>query len=222
MTALRRLRLLATVGLLVAASGAGAEEFRFSRVNGTYSNPNPELAPVQQGLVTVQLRSPKNEVHLRKNHLILRPAGGGTHAAELTVEVEGRGDLEADLGVSGMATTLVDEVVLPRQSLRLTGRIRLERVDDGYRVTAVELQPFVQLAIESKVAGTLVTACKRFALFMPVGASCDQLATSLGQAEVPLPKAGTVLILSDELLTPEDRRQLDSYLTKAGKQRSGK
>jgi len=208
---------LFALALLVSPSVAtgqcdGSQTFSFSKVNGVYSNPNPEIAPVEQGVVTVTLRSPSNEVELRENRLLLKPLEGGEHHAWLTVEIQGKGDLEADLAMAGAMTTMKDVVALPPQTLRLEGKIRLERVADGYQITAVELQKEVKLEIRSQVAASLVGTCKRLAFVMPVGSSCTQLEISLNEAAVPLPPAGEKFLLPDSLLTDEDRDRLDSYL----------
>jgi hypothetical protein len=210
----------AFLGLVTFALAAGAADeggfqtFSFSEVNGVYSNPNPEIAPVQQGPVTVALRSPANEIELRENRLLLRPLGGGEHLAWLTVELQGKGDLEADLTMAGATSTMKEVVELPPQVLRLEGKIRLERVADGYRVTAVELQPEVRLEIRSQVASTLVGTCNRLAIVLPVGASCSQLERSLNEAVVPLPPPGETFLLPDTLLTDGDRERLNAYLAR--------
>ncbi len=202
------------LGTLASATGEG-EHFQFHRANATYSNPDPQLAPVERGPMTLRLRSPSNSVDLLEHDLVLRPLGKGVHAAALRVELTGEGDLEADLMISGVATQLKDKVVLPRQTLLLEGEIRLDRVENGYRITAVRLQPEIKLRIESQLAGSLVSTCKRFSVLIPLGSSCLELERSLTEAAVPLPQEGETFLLGDPLLTPEDRHQLDAYLTRA-------
>ncbi|MCB1036873.1 MAG: hypothetical protein KDD47_23810, partial [Acidobacteria bacterium] len=166
----------------------------------------------RQGPLVVQMRSPANRVELRENRLLLRPNADGTHTAWLTVELQGEGDLEADLLVAGISSTMTDKVSLPPQTLLLEGRIRLERVEDGYRVTGVELQPEVRLEIRSQLAKGLVATCSRLSILVPVAGGCQELDRSLSTATVPMPKAGTSFLLPDELLTDTDRRRLDAYL----------
>ncbi len=191
-----------------------AETFSFDRVNGVYSNPNPDLEPIHQGPMTVQLRSPANRVELRENRLLLRPNEDGTHNAWLTLELQGEGDLEADLLIGGMTSTMTDKVTLPPQTLLLEGRIRMDRVDGGYRVTAVDLQGEVRLEIRSQLAEGLVTTCSRISILVPLGASCKELERSLSVATVPMPESGTTFLLSDDLLTDSDRQGLDTYLSR--------
>ena len=199
---------------VTAKAGSAPEPFQFSLINGTYSNPNPDIAPVKRGLVTIQLRSPANEVQLLGHRLTLQPLPGGLHAASLQLEMEGEGQLEADLTVSGVSTELEDDVVLPRQTIVLDGQIRLERAGSGYRITAVELPPELKLRIQSRLAGSLVETCKRFTLLIPLGFGCTELERSLAEATVPLPEEGETFLLSDSLLTQGDRRKLDAYLSR--------
>ena len=211
-----------SAGLVAPGQGLGQEQglgqgetFSFEKVNGVYSNPNPDLEPIQQGPLTVQLRSPANRVELRENRLLLTPNADGTHSAWLTLELQGEGDLEADLMVGGMTSKMTDKVSLPPQTLLLEGKIELRRQDSGYLVTGVELQPEVRLEIRSQLAKGLVTTCSRFSLLVPLGVGCKELERSLSMATVPMPEAGTTFLLSDELLTDSDRKQLDAYLERS-------
>lgn len=199
-------------GIAAGAAEGVAQTFSFDRVNGVYSNPNPDLAPIRQGALTVQMRSPSNRVEVRENRLLLQANGDGTHSAWLTVEVQGEGALEADLLVAGMTSTMTDRVVLPPQTLLFEGRIRLERADGGYRVTGLEFQPEVRLEIESELAKGLVATCSRVSLLVPLAGGCQELERSLSTATVPMPEAGSTFLLSDDLLTDFDRKLLDAYL----------
>ncbi|MCB1057182.1 MAG: hypothetical protein KDD11_16900 [Acidobacteria bacterium] len=210
--------LLSSVLGVVLAGGVVAavpveETFHFARIDGTYSNPDPVIAPIEQGGLTVQLRSPANRVQLFDHELQLRPLGDGTHGAWLKAVIGGQGDLEADLSIGGApATHLTDEVEIPRQVLKVFGQIRLERVADGYLVTAVELQPRVELKIQSRLASSLAGTCRGFTRLLPLGIDCGGLESALAQAAVPMPAAGETFLLPDRLLTDADRHQLDAYL----------
>lgn len=211
--ALATLLLFAALQQLPATAAPAEESFHFERLDGVYSNPDPPLAPIEQGSLTVALRSPANRVQLFRHELRLRPLGDGTHGAWLEAEIGGRGDLEADLSIAGATTTrLTDEVEIPRQVLRVFGQIRLDRVEDGYLVTAVELQPRVRLDIRSRLAGSLSGTCRSFTRLLPLGIECGSLEQALATAAVPLPKPGETFLLPDRLLTDEDRRRLDAYL----------
>jgi hypothetical protein len=183
----------------------------FERVNGLYSNPDPELEPVQQGPITVQLRSPENSVELFRHRLALVPMPQGRWRAQLAVEFEGEGKLEADVSLAGMTTLLKDEVRLPRQQLVVTGTILMERVDQGYRVLALELPPNIEVALESRLATNVVVACRNLTRFLPL-VGCTGLKDALRRATVPLPPAGTELFLPDSLLTDPDRATLNHLL----------
>lgn len=197
---------------LPAAGNEKGEEFHFDLINGVYNNPNPEIAPVRKGLVTIQLRSPSNEVELISHQLKLQPLEDGVHGAFLVLEVSGEGQLEADLIISGVSTDLKDDVQLPPQTLYLDGQIRLQRVEQGYQVTVVELPAEIKLQIRSRLASSLVETCKRFSMLIPLGFGCAELERSLAEAAVPLPAKGETFLLSDDLLTPQDRQQMDAYL----------
>src|SRR5215210_5417147 len=108
---MRRLLLLASV-LLLGAAVPG--QFRFERFYRSYPEVIPEIAPIEQGPVTIQLSSPKSNLMLRSHFLRLEPGPGGSHSAELRVEFLGKGWLVADVDVGGLAATrLQDQVLVP-------------------------------------------------------------------------------------------------------------
>ncbi|MDY7091976.1 MAG: hypothetical protein SX243_03305 [Acidobacteriota bacterium] len=214
--------LLVTPALYSQTGAAGSEGrsdsqyFEFEGVNGLYSNPDPPINPVRQGNLTVTLRSPSNQVRLHSHRLRLVPLEGGTHGAFLDVEIEGQGDVVADLAVSGAVTQLDDEVEIPRQRLHLFGEIRLQREAEGYRVIAVELQPTVRVEVRSRLAGSLASTCRGFSRILPLAMDCDGLEQALARAAVPLPGPGETFLLPDRLLSDQDRRELDRYLGLSG------
>lgn len=212
--------LLAVPAVHSGAENAGfdrGQSFEFEGVNAFYSNPDPPIQPVRQGSITVTLRSPKNMVRLHNHNLRLVPLEGGTHGAFLDVEIEGEGDVVADLAVAGGAVTqLNDEVEIPRQRLHLFGEIRLQREAEGYRVTAVELQPTVRVEVRSRLAGSLAGTCRGFSRILPVAVDCGGLEEALAQAAVPLPDPGETFLLPDSLLSDQDRQELDRYLASGG------
>jgi hypothetical protein len=194
-----------------SASNQG-QYFEFEGVNGLYSNPDPPINPVRQGSVTVTLRSPSNQVRLHSHRLRLVPLGGGTHGAFLDVEIEGQGDVVADLALAGTVTQLNDEVEIPRQRLHLFGEIQLRREAEGYRVIAVELQPTVRVEVRSRLAGSLAGTCRGFSRILPLAVDCNGLEQALAQAAVPLPDPGETFLLPNALLSDQDRQELDRYL----------
>lgn len=207
-----------TLGLLalVAVMPLPAEDppgLEFELFNGEYSEPDPALEPVHQGPITVQLRSPSNSLRLHRHQVWLSPVGDGTYQARFWAEFEGRGDLEATLSIGKISTTLNDEVHLPRQELELEGTVRLEKAPGGYRVVAVALPESIQVTLESRIAGSLVKSCQGLTRFLPL-VGCGGLEGALRQATIPLPPAGTELLLQDALLTREDHRQLERLLAR--------
>src|SRR5262245_6147234 len=135
---LRRLFLMGSAVLLLGAVVPG--QFRFERFNRSYPEIVPDIAPIEQGPLTIQLSSPKRNLTLRSHFLRLEPGPGGSHSAELRVEFQGKGWIVADLDVAGMAATrLQDEVLVPPQAAVLEGRVRVAREPGAYVITTEQL-----------------------------------------------------------------------------------
>ena len=212
---------LACGGLLAAAAPAAKRgaplELSFAAFNGRFSEPGADLGVVEQGPLTLHLASPENALDVLEHRVRLEPLGDGSHRAELTAAVRGRGRLIVDLSVGGGAPgRLVDEVVLPAQHLAVEGRVLLSPGAEGYRVVPLELPRAVHLEVESALAGRLVTLCTGFTLLVPGGADCRGLGRALGRVAVPLPEPGDELLLPYAALGPTERRRLDEYLARAG------
>jgi hypothetical protein len=197
---------------------AGAPlELSVAAFNGRFSEPGADLGAVEQGPLTLRLASPENALDVLEHRVRLEPLGDGSHRAELTAAVRGRGRLVADLSVAGGAPgRLVDEVVLPAQSVAVEGRVRLAPGAEGYTVVPLELPRAVYLEIESALAGRLVGLCSGVALLVPGGADCRGLERALGRVTVPLPEAGEELLLPYAALAAAERDRLDRYLARAG------
>jgi hypothetical protein len=197
-----------------AADRGGAPlELSFAAFNGRFSEPGAALGVVEQGPLTLRLASPDNALEVLEHRVRLRPLGDGSHRAELTAAVRGRGRLIADLSVSGgQPGRLVDEVTLPAQSIAVEGRVRLAPGLEGYRVVPLELPEAVHLEVESALAGRLVTLCTGFTLLVPGGADCRGLGRALSRVAVPLPAPGDELLLPYAALGPAERDRLDRYL----------
>lgn len=199
-----------------AAGAASPIELSFAAFNRRFSEPGAALGTVRQGTLTLSLASPENAVEVLTHRLRLAPLGDGSHRAELTVAVRGRGRLVADLSVAdGAPGRLVDEVVLPAQTVAIEGRVELTPVADGYRVVPRELPETVGLEVESALAGKLVTLCTGFALLAPGAVDCGGLERSLTRVALPLPKPGEELLLPFAALADDERRLLDDYLARA-------
>jgi len=208
---LRRLFLMACAVLLLGAVVPG--QFRFERFNRSYPEVIPEIAPIEQGPLTIQLSSPKSNLTLRSHFLRLEPGPGGSHSAELRVEFLGKGRLVADLDVAGMAATrLQDDVLVPPQAATLEGRVKLTREPGAYVVTTEQLPKQMRVKIQSGIAGQVVGFCDRIPALLAPDLDCERLNQMLSTATVPLPPAGESYLLEDADLTAEERSQLDAYL----------
>ena len=190
---------------------AGGAVLEFGSLNGTYRFDDAEIEPVRQGPVTIHLSAPRSSLVLQEHRVTLDPLGDGTHRAAVSLRLLGRGDLVADLVTpAGGSSRLEDLVVLPRQTVDVEGRVRFQRVPGGWDVTALALPEAVEVDIQSRLAGSLVTLCSQLAVFL--GMDCDGLDRSLSRVEVPLPPPGTVFHLPAGDLTAEEVARLEGYL----------
>lgn len=207
----RRILLVVPAVLLLGATLPG--QFRFERFNRSYPEVIPEISPIEQGPLTIQLSSPKSNLTLRSHFLRLEPGPGGSHTAELRVEFLGKGRLVADLDVAGMAATrLQDEVLVPPQAATLEGRVRVTREPGAYVITTEQLPKQMRVKIQSGIAGQVVGFCDRIPALLAPDLDCERLNRMLSTATVPLPPAGESYLLEDADLTAEERSQLDGYL----------
>lgn len=211
----RRLAILLIATLLVptVVSAAAAEPrlFELDSLNGTYSMDGSNIEPVRQGPITIHLSSPANTLVIRGHSLELDPVGDGTYRSKVAVDFLGKGSLVARFETdAGTSSQLEDELVVPRQTLNLDGRVRFDRVPAGWEVTALELPREARIDIRSRLANSLVTLCGQLAAFL--GFDCDGLDASLSQVRVNLPEPGSVFFLEAADLTPEEVDRLDSYL----------
>ena len=105
-----------------------------------------------------------------------------------------------------------DRIVLPEQSQVIEGRVELERTEEGYQITAVELPTHAEIRIDSDLAGNLVTVCKGFAVLPFMNVNCGAVDAAMSVLRLPLPEPGEVFVLAAEDLTEVERRQIDAYL----------
>lgn len=199
-----------------AASAPSGERrvFAFDRLNRSYEMDGSQIAPVRQGPVTIHLQSPRNSLVLRDHSVALTPLGDGTYDASIVLDFLGSGDLTADLVTdAGTSSRLDDLVIVPRQAIRLDGRVRFARVPGGWDVTALSLPKQVEIAIQSRLVGNLVTMCGSMGVFL--GLDCDALDASLSRIDVPMPEAGSVFFLPEEELTEPEVRALEAFLARS-------
>lgn len=201
----------ALVPAVAAAAVAEPRLFQFDSLNGTYSMDGSDIEPVRQGPITIHLSSPANTLVIRGHSLELDPVGDGSYRSSVAVDFLGKGDLVARFETdAGTSSQLEDELVVPRQMLRLDGRVNFRRVPAGWEVTALELPAEAQVRINSRLANGLLSLCGQLSAFL--GFSCDGLDASLSLVRVNLPEPGSVFLLEEADLTPEEVRLLDSYL----------
>ncbi|HWM93689.1 MAG TPA: hypothetical protein VN493_23225 [Thermoanaerobaculia bacterium] len=207
------LLLLLPAALLLGAAVSPPGQFRFERFNRSYPEAVPEISPIEQGPLTIQLSSPKSNLTLRSHFLRLEPGPGGSHTAELRVEFQGKGWLVADLSMGGLAATrLQDQVTVPPQAATLEGRVRLTRDPGAYVITTEQLPRQMRVKIQSGIATQVVGFCDRIPTLLGPDLDCERLNQALSTAVVPLPPAGESYLLEDAELTSEERGQLDAYL----------
>ena len=217
--------LLALVLALCCAVGTAAQETaqetvsveetvyraQLEALNRTFTDLTTGFVPVDRGGATILLRSPRHRVTVHSHRLTVRTvndAPPGTFDVWLTVELDGDGDLEATIQQTG--TELKDRVVAPRQTVRVSSRVRLQAAEGGFLMELVKPHlPTIDFRIESELANRLVASCNGLSLFL--GLDCGAIQAALGVAKVPMPEAGERFWLSAENLTEADRELLRSW-----------
>jgi hypothetical protein len=186
--------------------------FRFTRLNRSYSQPATAIDPITEGPLTVRLSSPRNKLVLQSHSLRLEPGVGGLHTADLEVRFFGKGRVVADVDVSGVGKRFEEEVLVPPQTRRLEGRVRVARTGGGYLLTPERLPRELPVAIESPLGNDIVGLCERLAALPFSELDCAGLDRALSTARVPLPPNGEGFYLAAADLTAAERSQLERYL----------
>ncbi len=203
--------LIPALGAAAPGAASAPRSFEFPSLNRTYEMDGSEMAPVQQGPITIHLSSPSNALVVRDHSVVLQPLGDGSFHASVGLDLLGKGDLVADfVTASGSSSRMEDLVVVPPQKLSVDGRVRFARVADGWDVTALALPEQVEIDIQSRLANSVVTLCSQMAVFL--GLDCDGLDRSLSRVAVPLPPPGSVFHLASSDLTSDEAARLDAYL----------
>lgn len=200
------------LGATVGASSPEGATLSFPSLNRTYHMDGSEIEPVRQGRVTVHLSSPANTLVVKGHSVELQPLADGSYRSRVVLDLLGKGDLVArfEAGEGGASSPMRDEIVVPRQTLDLEGRVRFRRVPSGWEVTALELPREVKVDIRSRLGNSLVATCEQLAAFL--GLDCTGLDRGLSRVDVPLPDPGSVFLLEEADLTDEETRLLDAYL----------
>lgn len=214
-------RLRTAFALVLLASALQAAEraptpLSFARLNRTYENLVSEAPPYVTDAVTIKLRSPQQSVTLVRHALRLLPLADGTFRAVVEGEFSGRGKLVAGVSLLGAAEqSFEDELVVAHQLVSLPARLRITRVEGGYRFTALELPTKVAVGIQSRLAGRVLTLCNGAALLAFGALDCSAVETALTRVEVPLPPAGNDFFLADGEIGAGERAALEALLATA-------
>jgi hypothetical protein len=184
--------------------------FEFTAFNRDYTDMVTDIAPIELSGITVQLDSPSHTMTVLTNRLRLTPRADGSFDAELWLTFGGRGTLLADIRMGDVPSRLADELVVPEQTRHLRLRARLARSAEGYLVTTETMPKALEVAIESRLGGQLVSICRPLGLLL--GLPCDSLERGFSEVSVPLPEAGETYVVELEQVGAQGVRQLDSYL----------
>ncbi len=197
------LSLLAWAALMALAAPLVADDgIELSFLTGTYRDLASQLEPIEQSGLTVWVTSPRHRLTVHGNRFWLSAEGGGVARASIEVDLDGEGLLEARLESAGIGSNFDDEVVLPRQTLRLAGRIKIEQGSDELILTVLEAPAEVSLEIDSDLASQLVGVCQLFGKLLPM--DCGALRLSLSRVKAPLPAVGERFRLPESRLSPAE------------------
>jgi hypothetical protein len=200
---------------LPADLAAATSEFRFEKLNRAYSDFVEELAPIGEEGMSIHLTSPSQTMILRDHRIRLTPIGpakDGAFSGEVELDIQGKGALIADVVMGPIVGQLTDEVVVPPQTLRLAGTVRIRRVADGYEITPERLPPRIEVAVQSQTINQILALCDQAATLSLGAVECSGLDRSLTRPAVPIPGGGGAIFLGDENLTDDDRARLDALL----------
>ncbi|MEM8964600.1 MAG: hypothetical protein AAGD38_24150 [Acidobacteriota bacterium] len=193
--------------LFVPAATAETVVFELSQMNGVWRDLATTPQPFETGGLTVALRSPSHWLEVHDNRALFVPNGDGTHRTTLSATFEGGGDLIADVYSQGqLASSFDDRVVVPRQTVAVTGQVRWARAEDGFVLILLELPATTAIRIDSQLVASIVDSCAAFSLFLAL--DCDRLGQSLGRVDVDLPPAGSEFLIEDAWLTDHERSVL--------------
>jgi len=211
----RPLALIFALLLLLLPLAAAADVLEIKAANGSYTQLGAQLQPIVQGPFVVNVASPRHEIKVHSNRLeLLKGPGLGTVDARFEVELEGFGDLIADVvGPDNSRTHFEERVVARRQRIRVAASMRLQKVPQGYMWTLISpLTPSVDFIVESELSSKLTATCKVFEI-LPLFdlLDCGALENALTTIKVPMPAAGTQWLIAPEKLTESEKSFLDRY-----------
>jgi hypothetical protein len=179
-------------------------------LNRTWTDLAGEASPVDEGPLSVRLRSPENRITVHRNRLALAPRAGGDPDARIEAEFEGEGRLVAEVGDGRFATTFTDRVTAPRQSVRVAGRVRVTRDAGAYRVTLVEGPASAPVEIRSEAIRRVLGLCEEIGWLAAL--DCGRLRGRLSTVHLPLGDDRRTLRLPRERLGAAERAYLDRFV----------
>ncbi len=192
-----------------------AEGFQLTLLNGVYEDLDSGLEPVTQGPLTLRFSSPQHRLEVFANRLELSPVGEpGRFRIEAEIEFGGAGQLVAEIEGAGLIQRFQDWVSAPRQRVRATGEVDVQRLPDGYGLTIVSRQDVVRVQVESGFAQQINTLCGTLALMPMFSLDCAPLARALTRLGIPMPPVGQDVFMPFALLTPDERSYLDNLLAR--------
>ena len=194
------------------AAVAAPTELRLTRFNRIYEDVAGEMPPLRLDPLVVRLASPHQAVLLKQNRIELTPLGGNRFASRVELDLLGKGELVADVDFGGNVQRFTDELVLPPQTVAVTGVVRIARGDGGYRVVAEQLPREVPITIRSRLVGQVLELCAGASLLTLGALDCEPVAAAIERPKVPLPEPGTEMFLADGDLTDGERAALDALL----------
>ncbi len=189
--------MVSLAGVSTAALSDDPSTIEISYLNKVYRDLDSDLEPIRQGPIVIHVSSPEHRLEVLGNRLRFSANEDGTVGAAIEVDFEGSGQLIADVEGFGR---FVDQVEAPRQTVRAAGTVRLSPTDGGYLMTIVTVEPSTEVQIKSQLAGQIVGVCEAAALIPLISLPCDGVAAALETVRIPLPAAGSqVLVPSDEM-----------------------
>ncbi len=209
------------MGVSLASQEQGAlYQFELTGLNRKYPQPVGELPPISLEPLLLRWRSPDAIVEVLSHRVRLWERSNGSYDGEVEIEFAGQGTLVIDLDGPGLSQRLTDAVVLPRQRLRVPGRVALEKVPQGYRVRAEGIPSRLQIALRSQLVTRVLDLC-RSVEFLALGAiDCTSLEGGLTRPVLTLPSEIETTLVEADLL-PSDRGVLDRLIAAGSRFRAG-
>jgi hypothetical protein len=202
---------IALVATFALAGDALAADLSFRKLNRTYSDFVPPIEEFNESGVSVKLVSPRQALTLRDHRLRLTPGENGLFTGALELDIQGKGTILADVAFGPLAERFNEEVLVPPQTLKIDGKIRLRRIDSGYAIDPVELPREISVAIQSPTVNAILALCDQAAILSLGSIECEGLDRALTRPTLALP-AGESFTLQDSELTDEDRAALDALI----------